>query len=156
MVDDLDGDSAGGGLVERAGCVAVQRGPGFGVDLGLEGRFEGVVRVVHAPGNRRGGGLLVGERFAGVWDEELLLGGKEVELRRFKPLEDKGLPRLSDLSEVLFPVEEHPVFVSIREPDGERRILVPEKKAIVDGKKRRVLGIVSRGYRLVTNQEALD
>jgi hypothetical protein len=100
--------------------------------------------------------LLVGERFAGVWDEELLLGGKEVELRRFKPLEDKGLPRLSDLSEVLFPVEEHPVFVSIREPDGERRILVPEKKAIVDGKRRRVLGIVSRGYRLVTNQEALD
>ena len=66
------------------------------------------------------------------------------------------MPRLSDLSEVLFPVEEHPVFVSIREPDGERRILVPEKKAIVDGKKRRVLGIVSREYRLVTNQEALD
>ena len=66
------------------------------------------------------------------------------------------MPRLSDLSEVLFPVEEHPVFVSIREADGERRILVPEKKAIVDGKRRRVLGIVSRGYRLVTNQEALD
>jgi hypothetical protein len=71
-------------------------------------------------------------------------------------LEDKDMPRLSDLNDVLFPVEEHPVFVSIPGPAGERRIEVPYKKAIVHGKVHRVLGIVSRGYRLVTNREALD
>jgi len=65
------------------------------------------------------------------------------------------MPRLSDLTDVLFPVEEHPVFVSIPGPAGERRIAVPGKKAIVHGQDQRVLGIVSRGYRLVTNREAL-
>src|SRR5205085_6144621 len=53
-------------------------------------------------------------------------------------------------------VLEHPVFVSVVEPNGERRLPVPDKKAIVNGTTSRVLGIVSRGYRLVTNREALD
>jgi len=66
------------------------------------------------------------------------------------------MPRLTQLDEVLFPVEEHPVFVSIRTKSGERRLSVPDKKAIVNAKTDRVLGVVSRGYRLVTNREALD
>ena len=48
MVDDLDGDATGAGLGERAGDGAVQRRPGVGVDLGLEGgpqRLVGVVRT---------------------------------------------------------------------------------------------------------------
>ena len=40
VVDDLDGDAARGGFVERAGGVAVQGGPGLLVDLGLEGGLE--------------------------------------------------------------------------------------------------------------------
>jgi hypothetical protein len=52
-------------------------------------------------------------------------------------------------------VDEHPVFVSLTDSTGERRLPVPDKKAIVNRNSRRVLGIVSRGYRLVTNQEAL-
>ena len=66
------------------------------------------------------------------------------------------MPRLTNLDDVLFPVEEHPVFVSMIESSGERRLAVPDKKAIVNRTTRRVLGIVSRGYRLVSNREALD
>lgn len=36
MVDDLDRDAPGGGLVERSRGVAVERGPGVGVDFGFE------------------------------------------------------------------------------------------------------------------------
>jgi len=66
------------------------------------------------------------------------------------------MPRLTDLKDVLFPVEERPVFVTIGDPPEERRVAVPEKKAIVNRASGRVVGIVSRGYRLVSNQEALD
>lgn len=66
------------------------------------------------------------------------------------------MPRLTNLNDVLFPVEEHPVFASIADPSGEMRVAVPDKKAIFNPIKRRVLGVVSRGYRLVSNTEALD
>ncbi len=66
------------------------------------------------------------------------------------------MPRLSQLEDVVFPVEEHPVFVSYAEDSIERRLAVPGKKAIVNGKNHRVLGIVSRDYRLVNNAEALE
>lgn len=65
------------------------------------------------------------------------------------------MPRLTKLDDVLFPVEEHPVFVSFADKEGERRLAVPDKKAIVNRANGRVLGIVSRGYRLVSNREAL-
>ena len=57
---------------------------------------------------------------------------------------------------MLFPVEEHPVFVVLRDESGERRVAAPNKKAIVNTANHRVLGIVSRDYQLVTNQEALE
>jgi hypothetical protein len=63
--------------------------------------------------------------------------------------------RLSRLEEVLFPVEEHPVYVVVREESGERRLAARHNKAIVDIASHRLLGIVGRDYRLVTNQEAL-
>ena len=66
------------------------------------------------------------------------------------------MPRLTNLDEVLFPVAEHPVFVSVPNGAGERRVPVPDKKAIVNMKRDRVLGVVSRGYRLVPNRQALD
>ena len=65
------------------------------------------------------------------------------------------MPRLTKLDDVLFPVEEQPVFAVIRTKSGERRLPVPDKKAIVNAKTDRVLGVVSRGYRLVTNRQAL-
>ena len=66
------------------------------------------------------------------------------------------MPRLTKLDDVLFPVAEHPVLVSITDKDGERRVAVPGKKAILNQKTNHVLGIVSRSYRLVSNTEALD
>ena len=66
------------------------------------------------------------------------------------------MPRLTNVSDVLFPVDEHPVFVSVTEKGVERRLAVPEKKGIVNRNTGRVLGIVSRGYRLVSKEEALE
>ena len=63
--------------------------------------------------------------------------------------------RLSQLKDVLFPVEEYPVFVVMPDESGERRLPAPGKKAIVNLASQRVLGVVSRDYQLVTNQEAL-
>ena len=66
------------------------------------------------------------------------------------------MPRLTQLDDVLFPVEERPVFAGAHGTIGEALLSVPDKKAIVDTKRSRVLGIVSRDYRLVSNREALD
>ena len=66
------------------------------------------------------------------------------------------MPRLTKLEEVLFPVAEHPVFVKVPGKDGVRHVQVPGKKAILNQQTSHVLGIVSGGYRLVSNQEALD
>jgi hypothetical protein len=65
------------------------------------------------------------------------------------------MPRLTKLENVLFPVDEHPVFVSVKRTTGEQRLPVPFKKAVVNRTNGRVLGIVSRDYRLVSNEEAL-
>jgi hypothetical protein len=66
------------------------------------------------------------------------------------------MPRLTQLDDVLFPVEECRVFVCLEDANGEHQLSVPDKKAIVTSSNSRVLGIVSRSYRLVTNREALD
>jgi hypothetical protein len=60
------------------------------------------------------------------------------------------------LDEIMFPVEEHPVFVNIPTRSGERRLSVPDKKALVNTDSGRVLSIVSKGYRMVPNSRALD
>jgi Domain of unknown function (DUF932) len=64
--------------------------------------------------------------------------------------------RLSQLEDALFPVEEHPVFVLVRDESGEYHLPARDKKAIVDTATQRVLGVVSRDYRLVTNRQALE
>jgi hypothetical protein len=66
------------------------------------------------------------------------------------------MPRLTQLDDVLFPVEEHPVFAHVETASGEQRLPAPYNKAIVDRDSGRVVGVVSRGYRLVSNREALD
>ncbi len=66
------------------------------------------------------------------------------------------MPRLTTLESLLFPVEEHPVFVSVKDPLSERRLPVRDKKAIINATTQHVLGIVSSGYKIVTNAEALE
>ena len=48
MVDDLDRDPTRPGTGERTRDVAVERRPCLGVDLGLERRLEGLLRVAGA------------------------------------------------------------------------------------------------------------
>jgi hypothetical protein len=66
------------------------------------------------------------------------------------------MPRLTKLEDVWFPVEEYPIFAVAHRPSGERRLPVPDKKALVNSKTSRVLGVVSRDYQLVTNEQALE
>lgn len=66
------------------------------------------------------------------------------------------MPRLNDLEQVMFPVDEYPVFTVVETKAGKQQIPVPDKKAIVNCTNNRVLGVVSRGYRLVSNREALS
>ena len=65
------------------------------------------------------------------------------------------MPRLTQLDDVLFPVETRPVFAADNGDASGKLLPVPDRKAIVDTQQRRVLGIVSREYRLVSNREAL-
>lgn len=65
------------------------------------------------------------------------------------------MPRLSTLEDIDFPVKEHPVYVITGEGVSERRIFVRDKKAVVNDNNQRVLGIVSKSYRLVGNAEAI-
>jgi uncharacterized protein (DUF927 family) len=66
------------------------------------------------------------------------------------------MPRLTRIEDVLFTVEKRPLLVSVQSPAGDVLMPVPHRKAIVDVVNRRVLGIVSGSYRLVTNREALE
>lgn len=56
----------------------------------------------------------------------------------------------------LFPVEEAPVFVAVGRGNERKNIHVPSKKAIMDGETGRVIGIVGQGYKVFTNQQAID
>ena len=48
MINDLHGNPPRFGFLERARDVAVERIPGFGVDLGFQGGLQGFVGVVGA------------------------------------------------------------------------------------------------------------
>lgn len=65
------------------------------------------------------------------------------------------MARLTTLPDVCFPVAERPVYSTVDGPSGERHLPIPGKKAIVNCSTGRVLGVVSRDYRLVTNKQAL-
>jgi len=66
------------------------------------------------------------------------------------------MPRLNRFDDIFFPVETHPIYASIMADKGRKTISIPDKKAIVNCKNDRVLGVVGRDYRLVTNEEALN
>jgi hypothetical protein len=66
------------------------------------------------------------------------------------------MARLSKIEEVDFPVKEQPVYVITGKDESERRIFVKDKKALVNDNNQRVLGIVGKSYRLVSNAEAMD
>ena len=61
--------------------------------------------------------------------------------------------RLTELDQVLFPVDITPIFV--RTPCGALKP-IPGKRAVVDTRSWRTVSVVGDRYRLVTNQQALD
>lgn len=65
------------------------------------------------------------------------------------------MPRLTTIDDVLFPVELHPVVAQIRKPNGVKRVPIPGKRAVMNMRNRTVVGVVSSGYRLFTNGQAL-
>ena len=66
------------------------------------------------------------------------------------------MARLDRPDDVLFPVEELAVFATPRAGHGEGRIPIHGRKAIVNTDTGKVLGVVGRDYRLVTNRQALE
>jgi len=48
VIDHLDRDTAGFGFLKSARGIAVEGGPGFFVDLGLEGGLQSAVGIVRA------------------------------------------------------------------------------------------------------------
>lgn len=57
---------------------------------------------------------------------------------------------------LLFDVDQFPVEAVVGKNGDTRRISIPGKKALVNQRTGHVLGVVSRDYRVVTNQEAVS
>ncbi len=62
---------------------------------------------------------------------------------------------IKDVDDLLFPIEECPVYAEQITHHGTRRINVRNKRALVNANTSSVLGVVSHNYQLVTNREAL-
>lgn len=60
------------------------------------------------------------------------------------------------VQDLLFDVAQVPVEAIVGSNGDTRRIAIPGKKALVNQRTGHVLGVVSRDYRVVTNQEAVD
>jgi len=64
-------------------------------------------------------------------------------------------PEIS-VQDLLFGVDQVPIEAVIGTNGHTRRITIPGKKALVNQRAGHILGVVSRDYRVVTNQEAVD
>jgi hypothetical protein len=60
------------------------------------------------------------------------------------------------VQELLFGVDQVPVEAVVETNGHTRRITIPGKKALINQHSAQVLGVVSRDYRVVTNQEAVN
>lgn len=66
------------------------------------------------------------------------------------------MKRETSIQNLLFDVDQVPIEAVIGTNGETRRINIPGKKALVNQRTGLVLGVVSRDYRVVTNQEAVD
>lgn len=65
------------------------------------------------------------------------------------------MPNPISVQDIFFDVAVAPVEAVIAANGGTRRLMIPGKKALVNQRTGRVLGVVGRDYRVVTNQEAV-
>ena len=66
------------------------------------------------------------------------------------------MPRITEYRDLFFPVETRPIFTKIHDDWTKKELEIPNRKAVLNCRTNAVLGVVSKGYRLVTNQEACD
>lgn len=66
------------------------------------------------------------------------------------------MSREISVQNLLFDVDQLPIEAVVGTGEGMRRIGIPGKKALVNTMTGRVLGVVSRDYRVVTNMEAVN
>lgn len=66
------------------------------------------------------------------------------------------MTRITDIDEIMFPVELHPVYTEIGSNGTTNKIEVKNSKAVVNTKSGTVLGVVNKNYELITNSEAVE
>ena len=69
------------------------------------------------------------------------------------------MPRLNRFEDVNFPVKIHPMFANVDNKSTKQRkstVRIPGRNAIINMTNGDVVGVVSSGYHLVTNQKALE
>lgn len=66
------------------------------------------------------------------------------------------MARITNIENLLFPVELRPVFTEVKIHGAVSRIGVPNNKIVVNNKLGTPLGVVSKNYKLITNQKAIE
>ena len=64
------------------------------------------------------------------------------------------MSRITNPDELFFPVVTQRIYTKQTDDDLAEEIPVPNRLAVIDTKTNRVLGVVGKDYRLVTNEEA--
>ena len=65
------------------------------------------------------------------------------------------MTRTADIKDLLFPVALAPVFTRLAQENYTQTFIIPRSRAVINTDTGQVLGIVSRNYRLITNEEAI-
>ncbi len=68
------------------------------------------------------------------------------------------MARITEIDNLLFPVELHPVFTEYCDNNycSPRRIMIPNRQVVMNTRSGRPLGVVSSSYRIVSNEKAID
>lgn len=66
------------------------------------------------------------------------------------------MARITDIDDLLFPVELHPVFTEVEINGSTSKIEVRSNRIVVNNKTSKPLGVVSSNYKLVTNHDAIE
>lgn len=65
------------------------------------------------------------------------------------------MARKTDVNNILFPVALHPVYTEIPEGDKKKKVVIPTSQVVINMATGHALGVVSKEYKLITNEEAI-
>ena len=66
------------------------------------------------------------------------------------------MPRITEFEALMFPVELCPIYTEIKINGITSQQKIPNSKVVVNGESGKLLGVVSKNYKLITNEEALE